>query len=187
MMFDFSVFPELQTERLLLNMILPTDQQAVYAMFSDEMVTRYNDIQSFSSLEEAEWFLHFMTRRFHDRIGISWALRLRSQPDQLIGMAGFNSWNRQNHCADMGYDLAQAYWGWGLIPEALSVIVDFGFQQMALNRIEAEVMVDNRQSARVLEKLGFTKEGTLRQRGCWKGAFHDLNFYSLLRSDRKAS
>lgn len=182
-MFDFTHFPDLQTERLLLNMIKPDDQQAVYAIFSDEQVTRYNDIQTFTSLEDAEWFLHFIERRFLEHVGICWALRLRDQPDKLIGMAGFNAWNRQNHCGEIGYDLAQTYWGWGLMKEALSVMIDFGFQQMMLNRIEAEVMVDNHQSSRLLEKMGFKREGILRQRGRWKGTFHDLSLYSLLRNE----
>lgn len=182
-MFDFTVFPELETERLLLNAITPADQPMIYQIFSDERVTYFNDIQTFITPEDAKWFLQFLDRRFQERIGISWALRLRTEPHQLIGVAGFNTWNRQNYCGEIGYDLAQPYWGWGIMKEALSVIIDFGFQQMALNRVEAEVMVENRQSIRVLEKLGFTKEGVLRQRGCWKGAFHDLSVYSLLQSD----
>jgi ribosomal-protein-alanine N-acetyltransferase len=184
-MFDFTLFPPLETERLLLNAITIDDQQMVYNIFSDEQVTQFNDIQTFATLEDAKWFLQFLDRRFQERIGISWALRLRAEPNKLIGVAGFNLWNRRNHCGEIGYDLAQSYWGWGIMAEALRAIIDFGFQQMALNRVEAEVMVENRQSIRVLEKLAFKREGVLRQRGCWKGAFHDLYLYSLLRSDNQ--
>lgn len=70
------------------------------------------------------------------------------------------------------------------ISEALEPLLAIGFDQMALNRIEADVTVGNEASMRALTKPGFQREGLLRERGHWKGAYHDVWLYSLLRSDR---
>ncbi len=67
--------------------------------------------------------------------------------------------------------------------EALEAMLRFGFDAMSLNRIEADVTVGNDASVRVLEKLGFQREGLLRQRGYWKGSYHDLWLFSLLRDE----
>ncbi len=182
-MFDFSHVPQFETERLLLNAITPQDHRALFDIFSDPEVTRFNDVQTFATVDDAKWLEQFIQRRFREEIGVRWALRLKDAPGKLIGTAGFNAWMRHNHCAELGYDLLRFYWGRGLMTEALQPIIAFGLGQMALNRVEADVMVGNDGSARVLDKLGFTEEGVLRQRGCWKGAFHDLRVFSLLRGE----
>ena len=113
-----------------------------------------------------------------------WAVTLKEDTERLIGTAGFNVWHTWNNSAEIGYDLARAHWGRGLMVEALEPIIDFGFTRMALNRIEADATVGNHASSRVLEKLGFHREGLLRQRGYWKGSYHDVWLYSLLTNDR---
>jgi ribosomal-protein-alanine N-acetyltransferase len=168
---------------LLLNAITSDDHRALFDIFSDVDVTRFNDVQTFASLEDAKWLEQFIQRRFRDEVGIRWAIRLKDAPRKLIGTVGFNAWMRHNHCGEIGYDLLRFYWGRGFMTEALQPVIAFGFSQLALNRIEADVMVGNHASAQVLAKLGFTEEGVLRQRGCWKGAFHDLRIFSLLRED----
>ncbi|NIW38715.1 MAG: GNAT family N-acetyltransferase, partial [Gemmatimonadetes bacterium] len=87
--------------------------------------------------------------------------------------------------AEIGYDLAHRHWGRGLMTEALRPMLRFGFEEMDLHRIEAGVTVGNEASARVLEKLGFREEGLLRRGGYWKGAYHDLRGFGLLRRDRE--
>jgi ribosomal-protein-alanine N-acetyltransferase len=69
--------------------------------------------------------------------------------------------------------------------EALHSVIAYGFDHLRLNRIEAWVMPENRASSRVLEKLGFSSEGVLRERGFWKGTYHDLEMFSLLKRERK--
>ncbi|MFW5690862.1 MAG: GNAT family N-acetyltransferase [Chloroflexota bacterium] len=182
-MFDFSYFPVLNTGRLILNEISNDDIPALYALFSDPEVTRYNDVNTFTSEDDARWVLRFLRQRFGERGGVRWAIRLRSHPHTLIGTAGYNVWTRHNFCCELGYDLMRSHWRRGYMTEAVQEIIRFGFREMAVNRVEANVMVGNYASARVLQKLGFTEEGVMRQRGCWKGSFHDLRLFSLLRSE----
>lgn len=183
-LFTFGPFPQLQTERLTLREITWRDVGNLYTLFSDPMVTRYNDVHTFQSWVEAETLFHFLQERYRKRAGLRWAITLKTDAQTtLIGTCGYNTWNRNNNCGEIGYDLLQRYWGQGFMPEAVTEIVRFGFTRMQLNRVEADIMVPNDASARVLTKVGFTEEGTLRQRGYWKGEYHDLRFFSLLRQE----
>lgn len=182
-LFDFSYFPRLQTRRLILREITSADKPALYALFSDPEVTRYNDVDTFTQPEDAAWVLDFLERRFQNGVGLRWAICMQGLPEDLIGTCGYNNWDQRNNCGVIGYDLMPAYWGRGIMPEAVRAVIEFGFEHMGLNRVEADVTTGNAASARVLQKLGFTEEGLLRQRGHWKGAYHDLRFFSLLRAE----
>lgn len=177
--------PRLETERLVLREIHPVaDLAALHSLFSDPDVARYTDTGPFESPEEAEEVMEWICGIFAQHVGMRWALALKTDEDAMIGTAGYNQWHQWNNSAEIGYDLKSDLWGSGLMTEALRQMLGFGFDNMALNRIEADVTVGNEASARVLEKLGFREEGLLRQRGFWKGAYHDLVVFSLLRSDR---
>jgi ribosomal-protein-alanine N-acetyltransferase len=180
-------FPLLATERLILREIRPSDRYAIFRLFSDPLVTRYNDVETLNALSEAEEIIEWLADRFISRRGLRWGIALRhGESGSLIGTCGFNSFNERGRYASIGYDLMTAYWGQGIVPEAVAAMLDFGFGTLGLNRIEADVVVGNTASVRVLEKLGFGFEGVLRQRGYWKGAYHDLAFYALLASEYQA-
>jgi RimJ/RimL family protein N-acetyltransferase len=83
----------------------------------------------------------------------------------------------------MGYALASAAWGCGYMAEALTALLDHGFGQMQLNRVEADVDPRNLASARSLERLGFVKEGLLRERWIVDGEVCDSALYGLLLAD----
>lgn len=182
-LFDFSYMPRLETERLVLREIVRSDAEAMFELFGDPEVTRYNDVDTLHELREAGELIDFVQDRFSHKAGMRWAITLKTQEAKLIGTCGFNAWQRYNNCAEIGYDLMRRCWGQGIMTEALGAMIRFGFENMALNRIEADVTIGNDGSARVLQKLGFVEEGILRQRGYWKGKYHDLRFFSLLRAD----
>ena len=178
--------PRFETERLVVRPIEPIeDLEALFDLFADPEVARFTDTGPFDSLAEAEEVMAWIGDIFERRQGLRWGITLAEEPDRLVGTCGFNVWNRENNSAEIGYDLAQSHWGQGLMTEALAPVLRFGFQHMGLNRIEADVTVGNAGSARVLEKLGFREEGLLRQRGYWKGQYHDLRYFGLLREDWK--
>jgi ribosomal-protein-alanine N-acetyltransferase len=85
--------------------------------------------------------------------------------------------------AEIGYALGRAHWGQGLIREALTALLSHVFGSLAMRRIEAEVNTRNRSSAALLVRLGFTKEGLLRQRWVTKGRAEDFEMYGLLRDE----
>jgi len=104
---------------------------------------------------------------------------------KIIGTCGFNFWNKQYSSSPLGYDLLPSYWNKGIITEAVKEILRFGFEEMKLNRVQAITFPENVASTRVLEKLGFQNEGTLREWGYFKGRFQDVYCHSLLRREWK--
>ncbi|MBN1965844.1 MAG: GNAT family N-acetyltransferase [Anaerolineae bacterium] len=184
-LFDFSAFPCLESERLLLREVDPArDAQALFDLFSDPITVQLTDVGPFTDPQEAQEILDWVADIYAQRRGIRWAAARKDDPaGTLIGLCGYNYWLRWNDCGEVGYHLARPYWNQGLMTEAMREVVRFGFTHMALHRIEADVTVGNVGSARVLEKLGFTREGLLRGRGHWRDAYHDLWFYGLLRDD----
>jgi ribosomal-protein-alanine N-acetyltransferase len=109
------------------------------------------------------------------------------QSGRVIGTIGFMWWNRDNRSAEVGYSLSRAFWNRGIMTEALSAVLGFGFERMNLHRIEAQHAVGNDASGRVMEKCGMAREGVLRGRLFYRSAFVDVTLYAMLEDDwRKA-
>jgi ribosomal-protein-alanine N-acetyltransferase len=178
----FVEVPTLETERLILRAITVADAPALFSIFGDAEVTRFYDLETFTTIDEAEALARQFASTQAAGRGLRWGIQPRGQ-SQLIGTVGFNDWAQASRRCGLGYDLARSQWGSGLVPEALRAILAHGFVTLGLNRIEAFVMQGNDRSMRLLRKLGFREEGILRQRGAWKGRFHDLTLFALLQSE----
>ncbi len=181
--FDFKAFPVLETPRLRLRQITRADAEAVFRIRSDFEVTRYNTGAPYRQLDQAIQLIENITAAYGDHSEIRWGITLKDEADELIGMIGYNYWIRADCRASVGYDLARAYWGHGLMPEALRAVVEFGFERMLLNRIEADAEGRNPASRRVLEKVGFRCEGIQREHFYADNGFHDLWLFGLLRRE----
>lgn len=180
MAFAFDYFPELETEHLLLREITAEDADDVYALFADPEVTRYYDLATLMQPEEAIQLIDFFAESFDEERSIRWGI-VRKEDDRLVGTCGFVAlWE---HRGEIGYDLAPSLWGQGIMAEALEAVLEFGFDELALSRIEAFTMVENAASAALLRKLGFREEGILRDYDHFKGAFHDMRLCAMLRRD----
>lgn len=148
-------YPSLETERFNLRILSDQDTEAVFEHFSDEEVTRYLDIEPCKDRKEAEEII-----RFHllDS-GCRWAT-FEKGTNQFMGTCGFHCLRRTNEdfIAEVGYDLAKAYWGKGLMEEGLKEVLAFGFATMGLTVIDATVDHKNERSLKLMKKLGFVKE-----------------------------
>ncbi|WP_211176504.1 GNAT family N-acetyltransferase [Brasilonema sp. UFV-L1] len=173
-------FPKLETERLLLRKETPEDAKAVFALFSDPAVTQFHDLDTFTDIEEALQLIKRRTKRFESGSGIRWGI-VRKQDNILIGSCGF-TWNKQTHSAEVGYELASSFWRQGIMTEALRAILQFGFETIGLRFVIAGVMLDNIASKKLLENLGFQHKNILKQHGFWKGKYHDLEEFVLIRA-----
>lgn len=183
-MISFDPFPVLETPSLRLRAIGPDDVEAIFRIQSDPEVTRYFGRAADSTIAEAEKRVTTFMEGVRDQTSIRWGITLRGD-DALIGSSGFWRWNKLHRWAEIGYELSPAHWGRGVMPEALSAILRFGFASMDLHRVEGHVDPDNRASRRVLEKLGFTQEAILRENWFHQGRFTDSVIYGLLDRDRE--
>lgn len=173
----------LKTERLILRPLLPDDAEALFRIFSDPQVMRYWSTTPWASVERAEQMIaqdmKAMPTGEHLRLAV-----VVAATDALAGMCTLFAIQAQCRRAEVGYALGRAFWRKGYMHEALTALLDFGFDTLDLNRVEADIDPRNQASARVLERLGFRKEGHLRQRWIVAGEVSDTGFYGLLRADR---
>jgi ribosomal-protein-alanine N-acetyltransferase len=174
--------PMLETARLVLRPITTADAPALLSLFGDKDVTRFYDLETFTSVEQAEALVQKLAAVHEAGRGRRWGMQPKTETE-LVGTVGFNEWARAARRGGLGYDLRSTHWGRGLVAEALLAILKYGFEEMDLNRVEAFVMRGNERSMKLLRKLGFSEEGVLRERGAWKGGFHDLTLFSLLKSE----
>ncbi len=150
-------------------------------MFSDEKVIKFYNLLPLKDEQEAQKSIDWFQNRFKDKLGIRWGIAIKGQQN-IIGTVGFNNFAKR-HRANIGYDLQTEYWNNGYVTEALKEVVSFGFKQLEINRIEAEVMQGNIISEKVLEKLNFKNEGVLREWMFWNEKHYDMTMFSLLKTD----
>ncbi len=176
-------FPTLSTPRLRLREIVAADVPALFAIHSDDAAMRWFGTDPLLTLADAEKLVEtFAAWRTLPNPGTRWGIT-HATGGPLIGSCGLFKWNRGWRSCTLGYELDRAAWGQGLMHEALSAALAWGFAHMALNRVEAQVHPENVASINRLEALGFVREGLLRQAGFWRGEYRDLLQYALLRSD----
>lgn len=171
----------LATARLTLRPLLPCDAPALLAIHGDPTVMRYWSTPPWRALEDAQ---AFVARSAADTAE-GQALRLgvtRTADARLIGQCTLFAISASNRRAEIGYSLAADSWGQGLMAEALRGLIGYGFGALALNRIEADVDPRNTCSLRLLERLGFEREGLLRQRWVVAGEVSDSALFGLLRA-----
>jgi [ribosomal protein S5]-alanine N-acetyltransferase len=178
----FKDLPDLRTERLLLRKLSMDDAPDLFAYAADPEVTRYLDWEPHSSIDDSRRFLEGVTEAYARGEPRSWAIVYRDE-DRMIGTGGFLFWDQVANRSEIGYATSRQYWGRGLMSEAVPEMLRFGFERMALNRIEARCNRSNTGSIRVLEKSGFKLEGVLRESFVQKGKLSDLLLFSILRRE----
>jgi ribosomal-protein-alanine N-acetyltransferase len=147
---------------------------------------KYYDLEAFINRDQALNLILLFIKRFDERLGIRWAIRLKSN-GKFIGTCGFNSWNNKMKSTVIGYDISRNFWGKGYATEALREIIKLAFSGALpcgeLNRVQGDTVPGNGASEAVLKKLGFKEEGLLRESGYWKGHFHDLKCFGLIKTE----
>jgi [ribosomal protein S5]-alanine N-acetyltransferase len=172
----------LQTERLNLRKVKPSDLDDFYAWASDSEVTAYVTWNAHNSTDETLEFINRILTRYQHAQVAPWAV-VHKESGRMIGLNGFATWEVRHSRAELAYVLNRNYWGQGYMTEASRAIIEYGFTHMALNRIEARCRVPNVGSARVMEKCGMTYEGTLREVAYVKNQFVDLKYYAILKKE----
>ena len=173
-------YPRLETVHLVLRALRMEDAGFIFKEWGDPVVTYYmRDEEPLKTREQAEEMLRPLQTPEKMPDFRWWGIEIKAE-GHLIGTCGYCRWDKQHHHAEIGYDLWPDYWGQGLMPEALRALLRFGFKDMDLNRVEATTHTENERSQRVLAKLGFRREGLLREYYCRDGIYNDQVQFSLL-------
>ncbi|MGJ9457382.1 GNAT family N-acetyltransferase [Oceanobacillus sp. CF4.6] len=182
MTIDSDAFPVLETKRLVLRKITKEDANSVLNYLSDEEVMKYYGLEPFKSindaLDEISWYQSIQK----SKTGIRWGITLKEEA-VVIGSCGFHNNVSQHFRTEIGFELSKEQWGKGIAAEAVKAIISYGYEHMNFRRIEALIEPPNLSSQKLVEKLGFIREGLLRNYEFTCGKFDDLYMYSLLKQD----
>ena len=172
----------LSTSRLLLRPLCTTDAPFVLALFSDAGFMKFGTTPPFVSIDQADALVQrdilAMAAGERIRLGIE-----RTTDKTLIGICTLFDMNAQSRKAEIGYGLLSHAVKQGYMHEALRALLEYGFLQLGLKRVQAEIDPDNTDSARSLQRLGFVKEGQLRENSSVNGMVADSALYGLLRRE----
>jgi len=177
-----SPFPILETERLVLRQLTADDSKVWFQSLSDDEIAELVGMEPLKTVDEMKEIIDSFTDRFKEKTGMAWAITLK-ESNEFIGTCSYEQIDNRNHSGEIGYDLLKEYWGLGFMTEVLRAIINYGFEHLKLNRIEAHTASDNTASRNLLNRLGFYEEGTFRESSFYKGEFKDDSYYSLLRRE----
>ncbi len=143
-------------------------------------MVRYWSSSAWTDIAQAEAMIAEARQAYRDGGLARYAIALAGT-NRLIGICNLRGFFEQNRRCELGYALGRAYWGQGFAAEALEALLDHAFHVLDINRIEADIDPRNEASARLLEKLGFRREGYMPERWIVHGEKADTAFYGLLR------
>ena len=174
----------IETERLVMRRFSMEDAQTMYDNWaSDDDVTRYltwptHTDSSVTEMVLANWVDSYANDDFYN-----WAIQLKSD-GQVVGSIAVVQIREHVSCAEIGYCMGKAWWHQGIMSEALSAVMDYLFDRVGMNRIQAKHAVDNPNSGGVMKKCGMKYEGTLRQADRNNQGICDACYYGILASER---
>jgi [ribosomal protein S5]-alanine N-acetyltransferase len=179
---DWERLPTINTNRLSLRRISEKDVDAFYAIYSNIEVMRYWSTPPLADRNAAVKLISEIHEGFKRREILKWGIARRTD-NVLIGSLTLFHLDFTHRRAEIGYALDRAHWGQGYMNEALMAVLAYAFEKLDLHRIEADVDPRNSASIRTLERLGFQREGYLRERWQVSGEIQDALFFGLLRPD----
>lgn len=175
-------FEILTTERLALRKLSQETFQFVYDNYSDDQLIEFLGAANLEQLEvERNKFKKGLST--FNKTFLYFQL-LDKNTEKIIGWCGFHTWYLDHARAEIGYGLfTEDYKNSGIMTEAMKTILDYGFNEMKLNRVEAFIATYNIPSLKLVEKFGFTKEGVLRKHYFSNNKMEDSVVFSLLKEE----
>lgn len=178
---NFTPFPVLETERLILRKPAAQDVQMLFEIRSNADTMKYIPRPLARTMDDAEALLQMIIGFIDRNEKINWAITVKGD-DTMLGMIGYPNFRPEYYRAEVGYVQHHEYRGNGYTEEALRAVLDYGFQQLKLHSIEAIIRPENEASRNLVKKLGFVKEAYFKDYVFHNGKFVDEEVYSLITS-----
>ena len=178
--------PVLETKQLRLREITESDLDAYYALYSDERVLRMWGTLRHQSAEDTRKLITYLRAQFESSTGIRWGLELKSN-GEFVGDVGFWRIVPERQRAEAGAKLAADHWSGGLMSEALTAIIQCAFETLGMHSVEANIDPTNRGALRMVEKVGFVKEGHIREHtySPYEKRYLDTELFSIVKTTWK--
>lgn len=179
----FTDFPIIKTDRITMRQILKEDAERIFEMRANPRTNRFIFRPEMEEPKNAVELVAKVEEGYRNKSVLAWAGILRDG-NRIIGTCGFNSISHQNLRAEIGGELLVDYWGKNIALEAVNGIIEYGFNQLGLNTIEAKVNPDNKGAVHILDLLGFEREAFFKQYGYYDGIFRDLAVYTKFNNTK---
>jgi [ribosomal protein S5]-alanine N-acetyltransferase len=153
---NFKPFPILTTERLTLKQLCINDQQGIFALRSNTEINKYLNRQPGKTIEDAINFINKVNDNIEKNNSFYWVITLTKTKIFVGTVCLFNFSNKENKC-EIGYELLPNFQGQGIMKEATEKVINYAFQKIRLQKIEACTHYANMHSTKLLGKLNFTK------------------------------
>lgn len=160
--FLFNVLPIIQCENYKLRMIEDKDFIDIYEIYSDEENAKYARISTIKTYEEAKSYVEHLRNGYTNREFLRWCISTENE-DKLIGLISVHKLDYNNSTVQIGYVLNKKYWKKGIMKTCLSKMIDYLFDEINIERIEASIHPDNLSSIYLIERIGFIKKGLINQ------------------------
>ena len=175
---NFEPFPVLETRKLKLRKISMDDADNIFLLRTNNEAMKYIHKTKLNSIEDAKELINKMNEP--DRI--QWGITLKST-DTIIGTIGYHRIEKENFRAEIGYMLHPQYWGKGIMSEAISVVINYGFREIKLHSIKAVINPENIASKKLLENFKFIQEAYFKENFFFEEKFYDSAVFSLLNKN----
>ena len=147
-------FPILKTERLTLRQLVINDEQEIFTLRSDSEINKYLDRQLSNTIKDARNFINKVNENIDKNDSLYWAITL-SDKNKLIGTICLFGFSNDNYKCEIGYELLTNFQGQGIMKEAVEKVIDYAFNTIKVQKIEAFLHRDNQNSIKLLEKFSF--------------------------------
>ena len=182
---QFNPFPEFSTTRLIIRRMVLDDAPELYFLRSDDMVMRYLAKDKEASVESTRAFIEKMDKGIDNNENILWGIAFKENPRKLVGTICLWQFQPENSRCEIGYVLHPDQWKKGIMKEAATAIIKYGWEALGLHSMEAHIDPENKASAALLLSLGFEKEAYFRENFCYNGKFLDTEIYGLINPGDK--
>ena len=178
----FIRIPTLETNRLILRKILPSDTADMYDYSSRPETSRYLLWSPHANLKYTKKYIAYLQTAYRNEEFFDFGL-VDKESGKMIGTCGFTDFDMDNNSAEIGYVLHPDFWGKGFAKEAILRVMAFGFAELHLHRITAKIMTGNSASKRVAEKCGMRHESTHLESMMIKGNYETIDEYAILAKE----
>ena len=175
------MFPTLTTGRFLLQQILPDDQRFIFEGLSHPEIIPFYGVR-YDSFEATRKQMDWYEKSYREGSGHSWKI-IEKASGEKIGVVAYYFFKPEHKKAEVGFWIFPQYWNKGITTEVLKTVIEYCQKEKGIHRLEAFVEEGNLASSRVLEKLGFVYEGTMRECEIKNGKYINLFIYALVKSD----
>lgn len=174
--------PTLETSRLILRPLELSDAESIYAYAKNPKVSEYTLWEPHQSVTDSlSYIKDYAFRYYAEGTPEPFGIALKSNPGRVIGTVGCFWVSKDSRSMELAYALDEEHWGKGITSEASEAVLDYCFKTYGLKRIQAQCKAENKPSARVMQKVGMTYEGTLKSALFHRGRHWDMCYYALVR------